>query len=118
MSDIDRIDSDRERLNGPRRGPYIGGEVKDSRVTRFINWILAGVGSAVVFTIWHFGTEFSNELTKVREELVKTNTQLSISIAQNARLEEDVKDHEARLRTLEGRNLRGLPRSTESIRGN
>ncbi len=114
MSDLDEQSDD---VRGRRGGPYIGGDVKDSRVTMFINWLLAGVGSAIVFTIWHFGTEFSNEVAELRKELVKTNTQLSISIAQNARLEEDVKDHEARLRTLEGRNLRGPPR-TEPSRGN
>lgn len=88
----------------------------DARVTWFINWVLAGVGGGVIWVLWHFGSQFAEEIGLLRSELVKTNTQLAISIQQNARLEQDVRDHEARLRTLEGRNLRGPPR--ESHRGN
>lgn len=82
---------------GARSGP-----IEDRRVTAGINWVLGGVGTAIVWVIWHFGSQFSEEIGLLRTELVKTNTQLAISIAQNQRLEDDVKDHEARLRANDG----------------
>lgn len=63
---------------------------KDPRVTKFINWLWAGLGTLGVFGIVWVGQSI-NEM----------NVKLAVLISQNATVTQALADHNERLRELE-----------------
>lgn len=101
MSDLDD-QSEQVRGKGRRSG---GASIvmRDDRVTSLIDWAQPVITGGVLAGILYF----ANQVGALRDAVVDTNKQLALTLQQNSRLTEDVRDHEGRIRTLEGHNLRG-----------
>lgn len=104
MTDIDD-QSEEVRGRGKRSSGGAQMAVRDPRVTHLIDWAQPIVTGGVLAGILYF----ANQVGELRDAVVDTNKQLALTLQQNTRLTEDVRDHEGRIRTLEGRNLRGEP---------
>lgn len=117
MSDLDE-QSEEVRGRGRRASGGASIVVKDPRVTSLLDWAQPIVTGAVLAGIIYF----ANQVGSLRDAVIDTNKQMALALQQNTRLTEDVRDHEGRIRVLEGHNLRGeqepvvLP--SEKRRGN
>lgn len=100
----EQIERDRAKVFGGRGGD---GDItqnigKDKRVSRFLDWLLPALALGV---FWHF----ANKVGELSDALVTTNTQIAVMIKQNEMMQDGFKDHENRIRDLEGRKFRGIP---------
>ena len=102
MSDLDEQAAD-VRGRGRRASGGASIVMKDPRVTGIIDWAQPIITGGVLAGILYF----ANQVGALRDAVVDTNKQLALTLQQNSRLTEDVRDHEGRIRTLEGRTLRG-----------
>lgn len=102
MSDLDE-QAEEVRGRGKRDSGGASMVVRDERLTRLLDFaqpiVTGGVLAGIIY--------FANQVGSLRDAVVDTNKQMALALQQNSRLIEDVRDHEIRLRTLEGRNLRG-----------
>jgi hypothetical protein len=91
--------------------------IKDPRVSRLIDFAQPVVSGLAVAGLIYFATQVG----ALRDAVVETNKQLALNAQQNTRMVEDLRDHEGRIRVLEGRNLRGFndapPLPSEVARG-
>lgn len=101
----DELQDQLRDMHAPKGGARGGArmEYRDPRVTGLIDWAQPIITGAVLAGILYF----ANQVGGLRDAVVDTNKQLALTLQQNTRLTEDVRDHEGRIRTLEGRNLRG-----------
>lgn len=104
-SSLEESRIDKQRAAMMRKGGEGGATmtVRDSRVSSFIEWMQPIVTGGVLAGIVYF----ANQVGSLRDAVVDTNKQMALTLQQNTRLIEDVRDHELRIRTLEGRTLRG-----------
>lgn len=103
MTDLDEQSAE---LRGAR-GKHDGGATQtigDSRLSKIIDWILPILATLAVAAILYF----ANKVGQLGDALVTTNTQIAVMIEQNRMIQDGFKDHENRIRTLEGRTFRGV----------
>lgn len=90
--------------------------MKDARLSRLIEWVQPVVSSLVVAGLLYF----ANKVGDLSDSIAQTNIQMALTRQQSTTMVEELKDHEGRIRALEGRTFRGLPgyeASTEAKRG-
>lgn len=107
MSDID---DQSEQVRGKGRGSDGGAKmtVRDGRVSVALEWLQPIVTGGVLAGIIYF----ANQVGSLKDAVIDNNKQIALVLQQNSRTIEDVRDHEVRIRSLEGRTVRG---GTDSI---
>lgn len=98
MTDIDEQSAE---LRGARGKQESGGgsiNYRDSRVSKFINWLWGSLGLGAISAILYVGSQLGG----LRDAVADTNLQVALSRQQTAAILEELKDHEIRLRSTEG----------------
>lgn len=99
----EQMERERRKLFGRGDGgDVIQKHASDKRVTRFLDWLLPFLALGV------FGY-FASKIDKLSDAIIATNSQIAVMIEQNKMMQEGFKDHENRIRDLEGRKFRGVP---------
>lgn len=102
MSDIEE---QAEQVRGKGRAISGGAHmsVKDGRVSTALEWLQPIVTGGVLAGIIYF----ANQVGSLKDAVIDNNKQIALVLQQNSRTIEDVRDHEVRIRSLEGRTVRG-----------
>ena len=100
----DQIAAQQERMRGKNEG---GAKmsIRDARVTSALQWVWTTIGAMFVAGVYWVASSITTLNVTMEKALVRLEAQDKIQIETLASL----KDHERRISTLEGRNLRGAP---------
>lgn len=109
------LDSDHEQLLSPKGRRESGGATirvgKDQRLSAVLEFAQPVLTGLVLAGILYF----ANQVGKIGDALVATNTQIAVMIEQNKMLTDGYKDHENRIRAIEGNRFRGVPGYGEPV---
>lgn len=89
------------------RGARSGGasvEIHDRRFSKLIDWAQPIVSSLVVAGLLYF----ANKVGDLSDSIAQTNIQMALTRQQNTAMVDELKDHEVRIRQIEGRTFRGV----------
>ncbi len=104
---MDDLDDQAEEVRG--RGKRQSGgariDIRDGRLSKIIEWILPIIATLALAVILYF----ANKVGQLGDALNTTNTQIAVMIKQNDMMQDGFKDHENRIRALEGTRFRGVP---------
>lgn len=84
---------------------------RDTRLTGLLEFIKPIISALALAAIYYF----ANKIGQLSEALATTNTQIAVMIEQNRMLGDGYKDHENRIRDLEGHKFRGVPGYGEEV---